>query len=307
MKIYLAGIFTSNFDKHGRMYALLDEAERYHRDRVPYFLESYHYIGRQSALDKIRRDNVQVFLDSGAYSAFTKGVEVDLKAYCRYILENDDIIVKDGGVRCASVLDSIGNPLQTWENQQAMERLGAAPLPCYHYGDDERYLEYYISHYEYITIGGMVPISNKQLEYWLDRIWATYLTDSSGTPRCKIHGFGLTSLQLIEDYPWHSVDSSAWVLRAANGIIMIPNVGAFFVSNNSPSRQNEGQHVNSMLPAYRDTIIQAVEGAGFSMERIQTLYASRWAFNCYNFNTVNEQLNQSINSMRFSTNQIRLF
>ena len=63
----------------------------------------------------------------------------------------------------ASVLDGIGDPLQTYRNQLEMEARGIRPLPCFHAGEDEKYLEYYIQNYEYITLGGMVGSSAMQL------------------------------------------------------------------------------------------------------------------------------------------------
>src|SRR5690606_17671310 len=125
--------------------------------------------------------------DSGAFSAFTKGVEIDIGDYCRFINRHKE------SFRVASVLDSIGDPKKTFENQKEMERQGTAPLPCFHYGDDEWYLKHYLDNYEYITLGGMVPIDTRSLRVWLDRLWSQFLTDEKGKPRVKVHGFGLTS------------------------------------------------------------------------------------------------------------------
>lgn len=288
MKLYLAGLYTSNFDIGGRLYARLTEAERRHRDDVRYYLESYHYIHRQTYVDKLRKDKVKVFLDSGAFSAFTKGVDVDIEAYCRYVQENRDIIETVEGAVCASVLDGIGDPLKTWQNQQHMEKLGVRPLPCFHYGEDERYLEWYISNYEYITLGGMVPISTPQLKLWLDRIWERYLTDGSGRPRLRVHGFGLTTLSLMERYPWYSVDSSSWVQIAANGNILIPEFGALAVSVNSPAAKQEGRHLDTVPELQRLAIVRKIEEAGFGMDRLQTEYISRWVYNCYSFRAIND-------------------
>jgi len=47
---------------------------------------------RPPALDLMRRDKRTIFLDSGAYSTSTQGVEVDLQAYARFIKRNHDII-----------------------------------------------------------------------------------------------------------------------------------------------------------------------------------------------------------------------
>lgn len=283
MKLYLAGLYTSNFDLHGRVFSRLTDREKQARMENKWFLESYHYIHKQSSVNKIRRDGVKVFLDSGAFSAFTKGVDVDMKGYCRYIQENADIIETVDGVQCASVLDGIGDPLKTWQNQLAMESLGVRPLPCFHYGEDERYLDWYIERYPYITLGGMVPISTPQLIHWLDRLWERHLTDGAGRPKVKVHGFGLTSLPLMKRYPWYSVDSSTWVQWAANGMLLIPGTGQVNVSSQSSSRKIEGQHLNTYTPPQRAAIVKRIEDLGFEVERLENEYISRWAFNVWAF------------------------
>src|ERR1035437_220472 len=148
MQLYNAGLFAANFQKTGRVYSKLDPTERYMRDCNAYFLESYHYIDKASAVKKIRAEGVKVFLDSGAFSAFTKGVKIDIGAYCDYIHKNDDVIL------FPSVLDEIGDADGTWRNQDEMERRGTKPLPCYHFGEPPEILDYYIASYDYITIGG---------------------------------------------------------------------------------------------------------------------------------------------------------
>lgn len=290
MKLYLAGIYTSNFHKESQLYARLTDREKAARDGVKYYLESYHYVHRQAYVDKMRADGVKVFLDSGAFSAFTKGVDVNMRAYCDYIQRNMDIIEIVDGALCASVLDGIGDPLLTWQNQIAMEKMGVRPLPCFHYGEDERYLEWYIANYDYITLGGMVPISTPQLIQWLDRIWDKYLTDSSGRPRLKVHGFGLTAHSLMMRYPWYSVDSSSWVQIAANGNIMVPDLGAMPVSTASPAAKQLNRHVDTIPALQREGLVQRITDQGFDMERLQVEYISRWSYNCWAFTNMNETI-----------------
>jgi hypothetical protein len=284
MNLYLAGIFASNFDLAGRVYAKCDPAERRMREDVQWYLESYHYIHREKAVERIRREGRKVFLDSGAFSAFTKGIEVDLPKYCDYILRNLDIIECIDGQPLASVLDAIGDADGTWRNQRAMEDLGVRPLPCYHYGEPVEVLEYYIANYTYITIGGMVPISTQQLKLWLDRLWDQYLTDDAGRPIVKVHGFGLTSLPLMMRYPWYSVDSSTWVQWAANGMVLVPGqVGQVDVSSKSSRKKIRGQHMDSVSPLETAAIEASIRATGANPDRLRDLYYSRWAFNCFAF------------------------
>lgn len=290
MKLYLAGIYTSNFHKQSQIYARLTPREKAARDGVRYYLESYHYIHKDSYVNKLRADGVKVFLDSGAFSAFTKGIDVDMPAYCEYVRRNEDIIEKVDGAVCASVLDGIGDPLKTWQNQEAMERLGVRPLPCFHYGEDERYLEWYMARYEYITLGGMVPISTPQLFHWLDRIWERYLTDGSGRPRLKVHGFGLTSRSLMARYPWYSVDSSSWVQIAANGGVLEPTFGVIPVSSTSPAAKKHNGHLTTYPQDQREALVRRFEAQGFDPDRLQNEYLSRWAYNCWGFTALNDAI-----------------
>lgn len=293
MKLYLAAVYTSNFGKSSNIYAKLTDAEKWHRDHHPYILESYHYIHKESYVEKIRGDNLKVFLDSGAFSAFTKGTEIDLPAYCDYVKRNHDIIECVDGTYLFSVLDGIGDPLKTYQNQMAMESHGVRPLPCFHYGEDERYLEWYLQRYDYITIGGMVPITTKQLYYWLDRIWDRYLTDGAGHPRLKVHGFGLTTVDLMERYPWYSVDSSSWVQIAVHGNILLPDHGSIAISKDSPKIKEQNYHFDTFAPVHQDAIRKIIESNGFEVDRLKDSAYSRWSFNFWAFNQINQRTNRA--------------
>lgn len=142
-------------------------------------------------------NKVDIFLDSGAFSAFTQGVNIDIQEYIDFIKTHQDHLTVYAN------LDVIGSPEGTWKNQRRMEKAGLMPLPCFHYGEDPKWLVMYLSRgYEYIALGGMVPISTPDLKIWLDDIWKNYLTDAEGMPIIKVHGFGLTSNSLMRRYPW---------------------------------------------------------------------------------------------------------
>lgn len=294
MNLYCAATYTNGYraggEEKGR-YAKLNPREKECTNAVKNLLESYHYVNGQKFVDAMRMDSVTVFLDSGAFSAYTLGVEIDIVQYCDYIKRNTDIIRKEDGVIMASVLDGIGDPLKTYQNQLTMESLGAKPLPCFHYGEDERYLEWYVQNYDYITIGGMVGKSSVLLTQWLDRIWAKYLVDGSGNPRLKVHAFGITAIKIMQRYPWFSVDSSSWIQSAAFGSIVTHKHGTLSVSTLSPARHTQGQHVTTLTPIEQDYVFKLLEDAGFTYERLSTVYESRAAFNLYSYGLIEATIN----------------
>ncbi len=296
MNLFLAAVFTNRYCRGQKQYAHFNDRERYVVDNIPHILESYHYVGKQRFVDEMREAGAKVFLDSGAFSAHTLGVKMDIDAYCDYIKRNRDILRVEDGAVMASVLDGIGDPLKTWQNQLYMEQKGAKPLPCFHFGEDERYLEWYIARYPYITIGGMVRTSADDVMQWLDRIWNKYLLDGSGRPRLKVHAFGVTTISLMERYPWHSVDSSSWIQFASFGSIYTAEHGPIFVSSRSNSRQEAGKHLTTLAPIQRQQVEYEIRNEGFEHERLAEIYQSRAAFNMLGYIKLNEKLNAHFNA-----------
>ena len=278
MKIYLAALLYNDFRVGSPFWSRLNEREVRAVHEVEYLLDSYHYVHKPRMVERIEISGRKIFLDSGAFSAYTQGVEINIDDYIQYIKDHQHF------VEVASVLDAIGDPDQTYHNQKYMERHGVDALPCYHYGEDEAVVDYYANNYEYITIGGMVPISSPQLKIWLDRIWGRHLVDKDGRPKVKVHGFGLTSIPLMARYPWYSVDSSSWVQLGGVGAVFFPHFGMIHVSEHSPNLKDDRQHIDNLPAPQKKVLIDFVEENGFDMERMRVSHLTRKCFNmlCYN-------------------------
>ncbi len=289
----MAAVYTNNYKPGQARWEKLNEHERDVVVKVPHILESFHYVGKQRYADDMRKDNAKVFLDSGAFSMWTSGIHISVAEYCAYIERNRDILRVEDGALMASVLDSIGQgkEIETYRNQLEMEWRGVTPLPCFHYGEDERYLEYYLSKYNYITIGGMVRKTKQQLTVWLDRIWNKFILDGSGRPRVKLHGFGITTVSIMERYPWYSCDSSSWIQGAAFGTIVHPKHGSLSVSDKSPSRHDKGRHVSNLTEIEAQYVKEELEKEGFNYERLSTVYESRAVYNLWAYGQINIAMN----------------
>lgn len=61
-------------------------------------------------------NKIELFLDSGAYSAWSQKTKINLKKYIKFIKENEDVI------DVYSNLDVIGSPEGTWKNQVEWKR-----------------------------------------------------------------------------------------------------------------------------------------------------------------------------------------
>ena len=78
-----------------------------------------------------------MMLDSGAYSAFTRGKEIDIDQYADYCKTNGHMF------ECCVTLDVIGDGKRSYENWLYLRKKGLPVLPVYHIGTDEKWLVKY--------------------------------------------------------------------------------------------------------------------------------------------------------------------
>lgn len=146
----------------------------------------------------------RLFLDSGAFSAYTQDKTINLDVYAEFIKQYESKITHYAN------LDVIGDAEKTFENYKLLKAKGLKPMPVYHYGEARSYLKRYIDEGEsYIALGGMVGKQNSftcQLEELFDQY-----------SHIKFHGFGLSNPVHVNKYPWYSVDSSTWSTGARMG------------------------------------------------------------------------------------------
>ncbi len=216
------------------------------------------------------QNKVNLFLDSGAFSAKTKGIEINIQDYISFVKENEDYI------DVYANLDVIGDAEATWKNQKIMEDAGLHPLPVFHIQDSMPYL-YKCLDYKYFCLGGIAKgYSTQERRDWLDMCFNIICDSPDATPKNKVHGFGMTSLDLMIRYPWYSVDSTSWVLTGRFGAVLIPkkkndkyiydeNPFKINVSNRSPDTKQEGQHFSTMTKMEQKIILEYLERKGFSI------------------------------------------
>jgi hypothetical protein len=137
-------------------------------------------------------------MDSGAFSAFSSGVEIDLQAYidcCQELLATDPTLTE------VFALDVIGDWKASLKNAEEMWRQGVEAIPCFHYGEPWDLLKGLAKDYPKIALGGCVGKKDKD-KFALQcfaRVW----------PK-KVHGFGFGSEKSIMTIPFHSVDATNW-------------------------------------------------------------------------------------------------
>jgi hypothetical protein len=183
------------------------ELESLKEVKPPRLLLSYFYFKNKPLNEYIEKLGYQpdIMLDSGAYSAFTKGKGIALTDYMKYIEENKEYITHYFS------LDVIGDSEMSYWYYSIMKEKGFDPLPVYHYGSDEKWLKKYIKESIYIGLGGTVPEKSKsKVSDWVRMITWEY-------PETDFHLLGSTSDKIIDTCDIASVDSSSWFMQAIMG------------------------------------------------------------------------------------------
>jgi len=183
------------------------ELEVLQQVKPPRLLLSYFYFKNKPLGEYIERLGYtpEIILDSGAYSAWTKGKGIALTDYIKYIQENKEFIHKYFS------LDVVEDSQMSYRYWQIMKEKGLKPIPVYHYGENESVLQKYANQTGYIGLGGTVPVSNKsEVADWARMITWQY-------PEIKFHLLGSSSGKIIDTCDLESTDSSSWFMQAVMG------------------------------------------------------------------------------------------
>ena len=187
---------------------LREEIEVIKKVRPPRLLCSFWYFKNKPLADFCEEIGYtpEILLDSGAYSAHTKGQNVNLLDYIDYIRANSRYI--SGCV----TLDVIGDPGLTGLIYRLMVRLRLNPIPVIHYGESTRVqLFYKMQGCTKLALGNTVGIRDKQqVARWCESIKEYF-------PGAGLHLLGSSSRAILESGALESCDSSSWYMLAVNG------------------------------------------------------------------------------------------
>jgi hypothetical protein len=154
-----------------------------------------------------------------------------------------------------------------YKMQQQFLRDRLAPMPVFH-GDSP--LDWLHKHmdmgHKYIAIGGG-SLHKGSLHYYLDKVF-----DFGAKHNLEFHGLALTSMKLITQFPWRSVDSSTWSRCAAFGHIIIPDFKHLcFYNVHVSERESKGSKAgyNQMSAINKDKLRAMLKDHGFDVDAMR--------------------------------------
>jgi hypothetical protein len=158
-------------------------------------LVAYPYMQGQLQVLKENADILRLLVDSGAFTAWKAGKQIELDDYCRFI---EQLPVEPWRY---FTLDVVGDPEGTLHNYETMLKRGFKPVPILTRGEDPSVLEDYYKTSDVLGIGGLVGTSG-------NRGFVRGIMRHIG--KRKVHWLGFTAFDFVKVYRPYMCDSSSW-------------------------------------------------------------------------------------------------
>lgn len=181
-------------------------------------LVSYHFHQKTDLGELVERmgGEVDLFADSGAYSAYSQGAVIDREAYATWLDRWSHLF------SVKSNLDVIGDPDGGADNLAYLSSRGHEILPVFHVGEPFDVLRAMCDQSPYVALGGLVPFlaagaanrNRPQLMRWL--VKAHLIGKKTGT---VFHGFGCTGSLFLRSLPFYSADSSSYMFARKRRLV----------------------------------------------------------------------------------------
>jgi hypothetical protein len=179
----------------------------------------------------------RIFVDSGAYTAWSKNKIIKLDeyiAFCKDIMSMakcpvvfaalDVIPGKKSDVRKPTEIEKEKACVAGWENYQQMKRQGIPCLMTYHQGEHVRWLARIADESDYFAVSPRKNgVSSEQKMAWLRKTFEYIYGDNPRLEqRKKIHGLGVCGRKFMKEIPFYSVDSTAWLVSMKTSQYRMP-------------------------------------------------------------------------------------
>jgi len=284
MKYYFSGIGTFKGD-------LLDRIAH----ECPWRLQSCHgaYVKncfKWGELASRREGHCEMLLDSGAFTAWSKGDSVDLDAlmrvYGKFIDQYEDKLKAIWLINLDRIPGSPGRTAGTAELEAAIEEsdrnfeilvkeFGDRVLPVFHQNEAKERLAEVARMAEYICISPRNDLPEKNRVTWSAEVHKLI-------PNSKTHGLATTGGRMVQGVPWYSADSASWVFAGAMGNITVMSGDKLVpvsVSSESPAMKDMGKHISTVSSHFKDYVAERAEHHGFNLTELSEGHGERMAFN----------------------------
>lgn len=154
----------------------------------------------------------RLMVDSGAYTAWTKGHQVTVDEYAEYLQRNE------GGWDYAISLDVIGDWKASARQTDALLAMNIPVMPVFHYGSPLSEFDRLAALSPYVCAGGMKPLAYQQKAM---TGYLKMLVDRGKDRGAVIHALGVGGVNTIVKSGVYSCDSSTVSMAPLAGGIVV--------------------------------------------------------------------------------------
>ena len=231
----------------------------------------------------------KLFIDSGAFTAWTCKVQINVDEYIKYLNEYDELftlmaqldwIPGTPGVP-ATVNEKIEGAAKTWENYLYMRSRVKSPhklVYVFHVGENFEFLQNALKYeddkgpIQSLALGGLV---DKPMTIKREFISRCFQIIEQSPHQPSVHGFGLNTFSLLKKYPFTSADATSWVRTAGLGSIMCPK-GYIGISTR---RNVDPNHYDNLEPEQVQEFLKFIQSYGADVEELKKDPTARAYFN----------------------------
>ncbi len=211
--------------------------------------------GKAPAAWQNKEPQMRLILDSGAFSAWSLGFEVNLDDYCEFIKRNQswvsayvalDAISQNSHDPVTKMKAAEAAAAQSYENLLYMRSKGLDPVPVVHVAESYEWLDRILDlGCKYIGISASSLASRNEVDDWYAGAWAR-MVDSEGLPVVKVHAFGEGRFATMKKFPWFSADSASWIYQAQRAGKFVFNDGHGAAQRNDGKSDKASPDINCM-------------------------------------------------------------
>ena len=246
--------------------------------------------------NKQSENKVKLFIDSGAYTCWTKGITIDIDEHIQYLNSISDNVEcyasldvipgKPGTATVPTHQESVEASDKSWDNYLYMRSRIKHPdklLYTFHIGEDYKYLKKALEYTDnlgkvgYLGLGGVVGKTDSDIIEFLDTCFD--IIQHSSNPYIRVHTFGMTRFNTLTQFPIYSTDSTSYIQKGAFGSIMLGTI-TLPISDNS---ELDDRNIINRNPAIKEVLDKALNSRGMTLEELQTSRDKRVLFNCMSF------------------------
>ena len=224
------------------------------------------YVNEKGAIQRHCKAGRPVFVDSGAFSAMTRGIEINVDDYIKWLNEYsanmekfccfDRIgITEDEFEDCAKA---------TWENYLYMYDKLKEPhklVYCFHFGEPIEYLHKALEFgCKHIALGGVAKRKRGERKMFFESLKDEF----SEHPDVSVHAFGVSDITLLKEYQYITgADSTSWLFPSKWSETQHTCKSKVYWSDKNPEKPH---HINNLSDEDYFKIEDEIMEYGFTIE-----------------------------------------